>query len=271
MEYFKRFPLLNYDFTTTEDSPQTFTLADVSSRVQSFYEDSSVSDLFNDYKIKEGDRPEIISYKLYGTVDYYWSICYVNNIFDMYSDWPLNGKEIDTYAASLYPDLVPYQYPEESFYAEVKPYSAGTNTIVVDKTQTLISPSYPTKIMVGDFVDKTITGTPTNSAKISNLVDNGSTITLTLDSLTGTPTPGSQNRYTQFFKPIKKYDDIAYFVNERNVRVFFDENATYNGTIFAISYIQDLLIQNEKKRYIKVVKPGLITEFAKLYFDKVIK
>lgn len=38
------------------------------------------------YRVKESDvyRPYLISYNLYGTVNYWWLICFVNNINDVF-------------------------------------------------------------------------------------------------------------------------------------------------------------------------------------------
>jgi hypothetical protein len=40
------------------------------------------------YLVMETDlmRPDMISYKNYGTVNYWWIICLVNNIFDPFND-----------------------------------------------------------------------------------------------------------------------------------------------------------------------------------------
>ena len=40
------------------------------------------------YKITDSDlmRPDLISYQVYGTVDYWWIICYLNQIHNPFSD-----------------------------------------------------------------------------------------------------------------------------------------------------------------------------------------
>lgn len=40
------------------------------------------------YLVNDTDlmRPDMISYKMYGTVNYWWIICLVNNIFDPFND-----------------------------------------------------------------------------------------------------------------------------------------------------------------------------------------
>jgi len=40
------------------------------------------------YRIEDGDvlRPDLISYTAYGTVKYWWLLCFVNNIQDPFND-----------------------------------------------------------------------------------------------------------------------------------------------------------------------------------------
>lgn len=40
------------------------------------------------YRVGHGDllRPDLISYRFYGTVKYWWLICYVNGIYDVFID-----------------------------------------------------------------------------------------------------------------------------------------------------------------------------------------
>jgi hypothetical protein len=42
----------------------------------------------NYYLVNDTDlmRPDMISYKNYGTVNYWWIICYINNIFNPFND-----------------------------------------------------------------------------------------------------------------------------------------------------------------------------------------
>jgi hypothetical protein len=46
--------------------------------------------VFYEYKVKEEDTPEILAYKLYGSVEKHWIILLFNNILDVQYDWPLS-------------------------------------------------------------------------------------------------------------------------------------------------------------------------------------
>lgn len=47
------------------------------------------------YSVQEGETPETISQKRYGSTDWYWTILLLNNIIDVQNDWPLAADELD--------------------------------------------------------------------------------------------------------------------------------------------------------------------------------
>lgn len=53
------------------------------------------------YRIKDYETLNSISYDLYGTVDYWWVIALLNNIQDISFDIPLNNEQIETIANDL--------------------------------------------------------------------------------------------------------------------------------------------------------------------------
>lgn len=287
MDYFKNFQLIKYDFTTNEEFKQLFTLSDISTRVQSFYEDSTAELLFDDYMIKEWDTPEKLSYNLYGTTDYYWTILYVNNIFDMFNDWPLTGTEIDKYAKQLYSGKSPS--PLEKIKVEIEYYEQGVSDIVVvmHPISSMVE-THPEKIIVGTFVDAAIAGDNVTVEGITNIYysDNPSVvekIILHISSPTRTwPNIdiNSNLTFNEFSPEIEEYLGIAYYMNSGGVikdlnaarpAVVVDGNiVTPAETIFGVTKYDDLMIQNERKRRIKVVKPERIVNFSSLYFSRLI-
>ena len=58
--------------------------------------------LFDKYDLDIGDTPESVSYKVYGTVDYYWVILLMNDVKDRYYDWPLNLQDFEAYVKEKY-------------------------------------------------------------------------------------------------------------------------------------------------------------------------
>lgn len=55
------------------------------------------------YNIRDNDRPELLSHRLYGTVDYWWTVLLVNNIFNYEEQWPLNDEQLESYIKAKYP------------------------------------------------------------------------------------------------------------------------------------------------------------------------
>lgn len=55
------------------------------------------------YTIKDGDLPHMISFKLYGTVDYWWTVLLLNDIYDFDNQWPRSYDDLNTYIDNKYP------------------------------------------------------------------------------------------------------------------------------------------------------------------------
>ncbi len=49
----------------------------------------------NRYTIQQGETPEQVSNKQYGSPDWYWTILILNNIIDVNNDWPVSDYELD--------------------------------------------------------------------------------------------------------------------------------------------------------------------------------
>ena len=58
--------------------------------------------VYTKYNVKNGERPDQISYELYGDEQFYWVLLQINEITDYYSQWPLSDKELDEYTAKKY-------------------------------------------------------------------------------------------------------------------------------------------------------------------------
>jgi hypothetical protein len=58
--------------------------------------------LLDKYDVQEGESPETVAYKAYGTTDYFWVVCLVNDIVNRYYDWPLDEYNFQQYVADKY-------------------------------------------------------------------------------------------------------------------------------------------------------------------------
>lgn len=59
------------------------------------------------YTVRDGELPHQISYRLYGSVDYWWTILMMNNIYDFDNQWPRSYEQLNDYIAAKYPDNNP--------------------------------------------------------------------------------------------------------------------------------------------------------------------
>lgn len=59
--------------------------------------------LFLQYNIKDEERVDQISYHIYDTVDYWWTILLFNNIYDFDEQWPRSEKMLLRYIEEKYP------------------------------------------------------------------------------------------------------------------------------------------------------------------------
>ena len=56
------------------------------------------------YTIQQGETPEQVSNKQYGSPDWYWTILILNNIIDVHQDWPVSDYELDLAIEKNYGD-----------------------------------------------------------------------------------------------------------------------------------------------------------------------
>jgi hypothetical protein len=58
--------------------------------------------LFDNYDVKNGERPEDIAYKYYGDPELHWVVLMTNNITDRYYQWPLTQPQFAEHLTDKY-------------------------------------------------------------------------------------------------------------------------------------------------------------------------
>lgn len=101
-EYFHKFPLITYDFAISGESPQRYVVTDIIRRVKISNTDIKSGGAFDIYTIVEGDTPEIVSDKYYGTPFYHWLILMVNDIIYGLEGFPKSQYDLDQYCITKY-------------------------------------------------------------------------------------------------------------------------------------------------------------------------
>jgi len=98
--YFNKFPKIAYDIDGTGTNNRL--VIDILHRAKFIDIVRQNLIIFYPYHIKEGETPEIISAKLYGSPQYHWVILYANNIHNLWTDWPLSYDQIQAYLTQRY-------------------------------------------------------------------------------------------------------------------------------------------------------------------------
>lgn len=117
--YFKNFDNLIYDLTIKTDKEQNVhIIPDLTTRVSTYYRPKDLEVICNVYMINNNETPEQIAYKIYKDPLLHWTILYINEISDVYSEWPLTESKLveycqDKYGSSLYDTRWTVKIPEQ--------------------------------------------------------------------------------------------------------------------------------------------------------------
>lgn len=98
-KYFKNFGIVGYKFGDNEAPVLFDNLTQYVDIIDGLKDNIS---FYNKYTIISGDRPDTLSYKLYGTPEYYWTFFLMNDHIRV-SGWPVATYDILEQAKSKYP------------------------------------------------------------------------------------------------------------------------------------------------------------------------
>lgn len=102
MAFFRNFPRLNYRFG---DELSTSLFQNISVYIDLIDQVANDGSFYQTYTILDGDRPDVVSQKLYGTPDYYWTFYLLNEDIRV-QGWPLTVQEIFENSRIYYPNIV---------------------------------------------------------------------------------------------------------------------------------------------------------------------
>ena len=103
--YFDDFNKLAYDFKTgLDDSKELVFVKDITQNIRFRKEFLNSLLLYNSYTILDGETPEIISEKIYGSPMYHWTIMLANDRYDYIQDFPLDSNKLGIVIDNKYGD-----------------------------------------------------------------------------------------------------------------------------------------------------------------------
>ena len=239
--YFKNFGFADYKFGDNTDIDLSQDLTKYVDLIDQIRNNISFTE---NYNILSGDRPDVVSHKLYGTMDYYWTF-YLMNEHVRLSGWPLNNDEILDQVKSKYPNRVLTTTSEIGALFPVGQVIEGQSSSAIgeivkrnlDLGQLFVKLTQGTKFTAGEtisYVDTSATGSPTRTL-----------------SITGE---------TEQYNAVHHYED-------NGVQVDIDPFSGPGVSLTPITYRDRLESRNDKLREIVVIDPGnilqVVSEFQK--------
>jgi len=101
--YFRNFPKIPYTFIV-DGEEKNILVSDITRNVRFLAKTLKSIELYDNYIIKDGETPEIISDKFYGTPEYHWIIMLANDKYDYIEDFPRTQQALDKYIITKHGD-----------------------------------------------------------------------------------------------------------------------------------------------------------------------
>ena len=100
--YFSYFPTVQHDLT---NSDKKVTLTNILRRFVIPSRLSLDAQVYYEYDIQEGDRPDTIAEKYYGDSNYAWLVLHFTEVKDVHFDWPLSNYDFEQFIKGKYGSL----------------------------------------------------------------------------------------------------------------------------------------------------------------------
>lgn len=243
--YFRKFPSVGYNFGDNEAQtlfPNLSVYVDVIDQVKqeiAFYEK---------YTILDGDRPDIVSQKLYGTPDYHWTFFAMNDNLKE-SGWPMPEHELR--------GLVKKRYPHRAVTTEgniASFFLPGVN--VLGKTSGTTGRIVERNLDIGQLIIA--------SDKNENGINNnfGST-----EQIAAGDTVEQQSvNVVSAIAETDQYNSVVYYKNSAGEIVDIDPFNQVTSGLTPVTIMDDYISFNDSLKNIVVIKPNQITAVANEYF-----
>ena len=125
--YFRSIPSINYDIWGTE--PRHYqSVTNIMKRVK--FKPEVLEDIseYYPYIVRDGERPDIISFQQYETVAFSYLILLINDIQDPIFDWPLSTQQFEQYILNKYGSVNSAMMTTKYYYQIIRAEVARTGT-----------------------------------------------------------------------------------------------------------------------------------------------
>jgi hypothetical protein len=104
MSYFTNLPKTVIDFSKYGEEPKLYLVTDIITNVRVKMDLLKNIVYYDEYDIRDGDTPEIISELFYNTPQYHWIVMLINERFDYINDFPMTQSALEAFIQQKYGD-----------------------------------------------------------------------------------------------------------------------------------------------------------------------
>ena len=98
----KRLPDLFYNFSSRPLDSDYLLVKNIWRRAQILVEYKTQITLFTEENVRDGERPEDVATRLYSNPFYNWTVLVINDITDVYSQWPRSVTQLQDFINQKY-------------------------------------------------------------------------------------------------------------------------------------------------------------------------
>ena len=261
MSFFKQFPKIEYDFNRTGVKQNMVDLFRSVRPLPSFLDNYSA---YKFYEIKNGERPDIVSQRIYGSSQYYWTFFVINDfLHDGYRAWPMSQEDLFDYIAKEY----------EGYVIETNPViTRDTDQLITDHRNSLAG-----RFTLGETITGATSGaTGTLTSKITDLSQ------LIVQNVTGAfigdQTPGlnttelvvggtSEDSVSTY--NVYKYAEAPYYyhrTDDADKKPVTNANHIVGGVdALHLSYVSNrshIIEENDERTKIRIIDPAYVEQFV---------
>ena len=237
-KYFKDMEIVNYRFGDNESSVLFNNLTQYIDIIDGLKDNIS---FYNKYTIVSGDRPDTLSYKLYGTTDYYWTFFLLNDHIRL-SGWPVATYDILEQAKSKYPYRTVTTNTDISTSFPVGQVVTGVTSGTVG---TIIKRNLDMGQLIIDTGEEPNTTNFGSTEQITYIsVEDGETFTATLV------------KESEQYNSVHHYEDANGVYQDLTLFDFANPSPTWT----AVTYRDRLERRNDELKEINVLKPDVVTK-----------
>jgi hypothetical protein len=243
--YFQRFPFVEYNFG---DNEANTVFPNITSYIDMIDQLKSEVAFYEKYTILDGDRPDVVSQKLYGTPDYHWTFFFMNDGLRE-SGWPLPEREMRELVKKRYPHRT--VTTEDAIAANFLP-----GDFVLGKTSGTTGRVIERNLDLGQIViasDENEAGLNNNFGQTEQIV-------------AGTTAEEQAINTANLISESVQYNAALYYKNSSGDIVDIDPyNQTTSG-LTPTTIMEDNIEFNDKLKDIVIIKPDRIASVVSEYF-----